>query len=59
MALNIPAILIGLEQLYDSESLRLLRLYMQNPLDRENAERVLPLLRTASESNLHDIKVYI
>jgi len=59
MALNIPAILIGLEQLYDSESLRLLRLYTQDPLTGENIERVLPLLRAIDNSNLHDIKVYM
>jgi hypothetical protein len=59
MALNLPAILIGLEQLYDVESLRLLRLYTQDPLTGENIERVLPLLRAIDNSNLHDIKVYM
>lgn len=51
MVLNIITILIGLEQLYDNIFLHQLRLFLQNPINKINIEKIISILKITDETN--------
>jgi hypothetical protein len=60
MQLNLISVLIGLEQIYNSPVIKNLRLYLQDPLEGEDVNRAIFLLKSIEDdSSLKYIQTYM